>query len=82
MTLKHPRPPHIALKIHVHCAIIMENEIIYFCKIVKKQAQRRAAAGRFRHKSQGEFSARGRIFPHDAQNGFLLFSSLSWEKTH
>ena len=42
----------------------------------KKQAQRRAPAGRSRHKSQGEFSTRGRIFAHDAQNGFSLFSSF------
>ena len=41
-----------------------------------KQAQRRAAAGRSRHKSQGEFGTRGRIFPHDGQNGFSLFSSF------
>ena len=40
-----------------------------------EQAQRRAAAGRSQHKSHGEFSAR-RIFPHDAQNGFSLFSSF------
>ena len=36
-------------------------------KNTEKQAQRQAAAGRSRHKSQGEFSIRGRIFPHDAQ---------------
>ena len=41
-----------------------------------KQAQRRAAAGRSRDKSQGECSTRGRIFPHDAQNGFSLLLSF------
>ena len=43
---------------------------------LETQAQRRAAAGRSRHKSQGEFSTRGRIFPHDARNGFSLISSF------
>ena len=39
----------------------------------KKQAQRRAAAGRSRHKSHGVIHTRGCIFPHDAQNEFSLF---------
>ena len=52
------------------------NYLPCLIRSINKQAQRRAAAGRFRHKSQGEFSTRGRIFPHDAQNGFSLFSSF------
>ena len=41
-----------------------------------KQAQRRAAAGRSRHKSHDVIHTRGCIFPHDAQNEFSLFPSF------
>ena len=40
------------------------------------QAQRRAAAGRSRHKSHGVIHTRGCIFSHDAQNEFSLFPSF------
>ena len=46
-------------------------------KTKQKQAQRRAAAVRSWHKSHGVIQYyRGRIFPHDAQNGLSSFSSF------
>ena len=48
----------------------------------EKQAQRRVAAGRSRHKSQVEFSTRGRIFTHDAQNGFFVILIVFVEKKY
>ena len=69
---------------HYYCYIREKNrkmpiksvEMNISKKRIEKQAQRRAAAGRSRHNSQGEFSTRGRIFPHDAQNVFSLFTSF------
>ena len=50
-------------------------ELYFRSKVKQKQAQRRASA----QKSRGN-SVRGRIFPHDAQNGFPLFSSFQLRK--
>ena len=58
------------------CDIFEEDGTTLLTQLLRKQAQRQAAASRSRHKSQGEFSTRGRIFSHNAQNGFSLFSSF------
>ena len=45
-----------------------------------RQAQRRAAAARSRHKRYGWIQYQGPYFPPNAQNGLLLFPRFSWEK--
>ena len=58
-----PQVVRFKLKVYQQCQHI-------FAKLVEKQAQRRAAADRSRHKSYG------RIFPRNAGNGFELFPSF------
>ena len=41
-----------------------------------RQARRLAAADRSWHKIYGDIQYSGRIFPHNAQNGFILFPSF------
>ena len=48
-----------------------------------QQAQRRAAAGRSRHKGHGRIHYQGPLFSHIMfEMNFYHFHSFSWEKIH
>ena len=63
---------YILKDLYHHC-ILIEHYDLNFKKNKHNAELQRADPGT---KVAGLFSTRGRIFPHNAQNGFLLFSSF------